>query len=418
MSTLTEKIIARAASRDTVRPGDIVTARVDLAVANDMTAPLAIRHFKAAGATEVFDPRRIAIIAGRHAPFNSAALADSVSQLGEFCREQHITEFFGGGEGMDHGIMPERGMARPGMLICNGDSHASTIGAFGALGIPMGAADMAYIFAFGETWLRVPETLRVVFNGRLPPFVTSKDMVLAVLQRLDVDGAAGMAIEFVGETLGHLSIEERLTISNMAIEMGAKVGVMEPDASVDEYLGHRTDVAYEALHGDPDASVSREIRIDVERLTPLVSRPHSPGDVIPLSEAAGTAVTQVNIGTCTNGRMIDLRQAAGVLKGRQVAKGVRLIVTPATQAVWREAMREGLLEIFADAGAMVNPPGCGACAGWHGGAVGAGDVCMTTHNRNFRGRMGHRDAKIWLGNPYVAAATAVVGRISGPEAVQ
>jgi len=414
-STMSEKILAVAAGRNQVVAGEIVTARVDLAMANDFTAPLALESMRSAGIDRVFDPERVCIVAGRHAPFRDSALADAVASLERFCKSQGIRNFFGYGEGMDHALVPELGLIRPGMLVCNADSHTCTYGALGAFGVPMGSTDMAYIFAFGETWLRVPETIRVIYSGELQPFVTSKDMILTTVGRLGVDGARYKAIEFSGPALAKLSVDERFTITNMAIEMGAKTGMIAPDAVTAAYLATRTPVPWAPVLSDTDAAFEQTIEIDVSHLPPVVARPFNPSDVVPVTEVAGTKVTQVTIGTCTNGRIIDLEQAAQLLRGKKVAKGTRLLVTPASNIVYQQAREKGLLDVFLSAGAIVNPPGCGPCAGIHMGVLGETDVCLATHNRNFHGRMGHKDAQIYLASPYVAAATAVAGAIADPR---
>lgn len=416
--TASQKIIARAAGRDHVAVGETVTVKVDLAMANDMTSPIAIRQFREAGATHVFDPERVCIVAGRHMPFRDEAFAKQVGGIGEFCREQGIRHYYANTEGMDHALVPDLGFIRPGMLICNADSHTCTYGALGAFGVPMGSTDMAYVFAFGETWLRVPETIRVRYSGAARRYVTSKDYVLATLGVLGVDGARYKTIEFEGSALAPLSVDERFTITNMAIEMGAKTGFMAADEKVAEYLASRTTERWQAVDADSDAEYERTIDIDVSALEPVVSKPHSPSNVAPVSEVRGVKVTQVNIGTCTNGRIIDLQQALEVLRGHRVAEGVRLIVTPATEIITRQAEELGLLDEFRAAGASINPPGCGPCSGWHQGLLGADDICVATHNRNFPGRMGNPAAQIYLSSPYVAAASAIAGEIIGPEAIR
>ena len=416
-STVAQKVLARAAGKGQVAVNEIVTTRVDLAMANDFTTPLALKQMQAAGASKVFDPDKICVMAGRHMPFRDIQLATAVEALRVYCEQQGINHFYANCEGMDHALAPELGLIRPGMLIMNADSHACTAGALGAFSIPMGSTDIAYVFAFGETWLLVPATIRVRYSGKPGPYVTSKDFILATLKELGVDGARYKAIEFSGDALAPLDLDERFTIANMAIEMGAKTGVMEPDAKTEAYVRARTQSPYEVVRSDPDAEFESTLDIDVGNMTPLVAKPFLPSNVVPAREVRGTKVTQVNIGTCTNGRMVDLEQAAQVLRGNKVAKGVRLAITPATQSIYREAMKSGLLELFIDAGATVNPPGCGPCAGIHMGALTATDVCVATHNRNFRGRMGHRDAQIYLSGVYVAAATAVAGAIVDPQEV-
>lgn len=415
MPTLVEQILARASDRARVEPGEVVVARVDLALANDFTAPIALRQMRAAGADRVFDPQRICIVAGRHLPAKDPGMAMEIGRLERFCAEQGITHFYGrGGEGMDHALVPELGLVRPGMLVCNADSHAATIGALGCLGIPMGSTDIAHVFAFGETWLKVPPTIRVRLDGKAARYVTSKDLALETLRRLDVDGAQYCCIEFEGDALAEFSVDERFTLTNMAIEMGAKSAVMLPDPQTDAYLRERGILDYPRLKTDSNADVVRNICIDAGAVRPQVAVPPRPSNVCAVQELPATRVTHISIGTCTNGRLIDLQQAAEVLRGRRVASGVRLVVTPATARVYREAMKGGLLEVFLDAGAMVVTPGCGACGGHHQGVLGADDVCVATHNRNFKGRMGHPEAKIYLSSPYVAAASAVAGCIASP----
>lgn len=416
-ATIAQKILARAAGKQHVEVGEIVTARVDLAMANDFTTPLALKQMRAAGAAKVFDPDKICVMAGRHMPFRDIQLATAVEELRVFCAAQGIRHFYANCEGMDHALAPELGLIRPGMLIMNADSHACTAGALGAFSIPMGSTDIAYVFAFGESWLLVPSTIRVRYTGKPGPYVTSKDFILATLKELGVDGARYKSIEFCGDAIAHLDPDERFTIANMAIEMGAKTGVMEPDSKTEAYVRTRSASPYEVVKSDPDAEFESTLDIDVGSLTPLVAKPFLPSNVVPASEVRGTKVTQVTIGTCTNGRMVDLEQAAQVMRGKKVAKGVRVMITPATATIYRDALKAGLVETFIDAGATVNPPGCGPCAGIHMGALTATDVCVATHNRNFRGRMGHRDAQIYLAGTYVAAATAIAGAIVDPQEV-
>jgi 3-isopropylmalate/(R)-2-methylmalate dehydratase large subunit len=418
--TYVEQVLARASGRDQVRAGEIVTARADLSMANDITAPLAIDQFERAGARRVADARRIFIAAGRHAPFRDAAAAQQVQRVARFCQQQGIDQFFGYGEGMDHVLAPEMGLVRPGMLICNADSHACTYGALGAIGVPFGSTDLAYLLAFGDIWMKVPETVRIRFDGTPGAGVTSKDLVLAALAQTGVDGARYRAVEFVGSALSALTVDERFTIANMAIEMGAKTGVMFPDAAVDAWLSARPPQG-EALPAvpvpqpDPRASIAHTWVVDVDSLPPLVAQPHLPSNVVPADTLSGVRVDQVNIGSCTNGRIVDLRQAAAMLRGRRVARHLRLIVTPATAAIYRQALEEGLLATFLDAGATINPPGCGPCAGWHQGTLAGDEVCLATHNRNFQGRMGSKHSQIYLASPLVAAATALSGSIADPR---
>ena len=417
-STAAEKILARASGRAKVSVGETVTVKVDLAMANDITAPITIRQFHEAGARRVFDPDRICIVAGRHMPFRDAAFAKAVGGVGEFCREQGISRFYANNEGMDHALVPDLGFIRPGMLVCNADSHTCTYGALGAYGLPMGSTDMAYIFAFGETWVRIPETIRVRYNGTPGRYVTSKDFVLSTLGLLGVDGARYKTLEFGGAALSALSMDERFTISNLAIEMGAKTAFMVADDTVRDYLAKRTQETGQVYESDPDAEFERTIDINVGDLGPVVAKPHSPANVAPVSEVKGVRVTQVALGTCTNGRLIDLQQALEVMRGHKVAAGVHMVVTPASDIIYREADRLGLLDEFRAAGAVVMIPGCGPCAGMQKDLLGPEDVCVATHNRNFPGRMGSPMAQIYLSSPYVAAASAVAGELIAPQAVK
>ncbi len=413
--TIVEKVLARASGRRDVAAGDIVVAQVDLAVANDLSGPLAIKQMREAGPVRFFDPERICFVAGRHAPFNNAQIAGNVAELGRLCREQGVKLFFGHGEGMDHVVLPEEGLVQPGALICNGDSHAATIGAFGAVGIPMGSTDMAYIFAFGETWLQVPETLLARFNGAPSPALTTKDLTLALLKEIGVTGADYMSIEYDGSALDAFSACERATLTNMAVEMGAKTGVIAPRDDTLSWLAERGVDTSGAVSADPDALYSRLIEIDANVLSPQIAIPNAPDSVVSVDSVAGTQLDQVNIGTCTNGRIEDLHQAAKILEKRKCDKNLRFIVTPASRRTYQQAMRDGTLAILDEAGAIINPPGCGPCAGWHMGTMAENETCLTTHNRNFRGRMGHPDARIYLASPFVAASSAITGRITDPR---
>ncbi len=415
--TATQKIVASHSGREHVAVGETVTVKVDLAMSNDMTSPLAVKQFRSAGARKVFDATKICIVAGRHMPFRDEAFGKSVDGVREWCSEHGIANFYADMEGMDHALVPDLGFIRPGMLICNADSHACTYGALGAWGLAMGSTDMAYIYAFGETWVRVPETIRVRYVGRPAKYVTSKDYVLATERALTVDGARYKTLEFCGPALDDLSVDERFTIANMGIEMGAKSSFMAPDRKVADYLASRTDVPYEAVWSDEDAEFERTLDIDIGELGPVLAKPHSPDNVVPVDEVKGVRVTQVCIGTCTNGRLIDLQQALEIMRGRKVAKGVRLIVTPATAIIMRQAEELGLIDEFRAIGAQINPPGCGPCTGWHQGVLGDDDICVATHNRNFPGRMGSPKAQIYLSSPYVAAAAAIAGVITSPEAI-
>lgn len=417
MNTIVQKVFARASGAKSVDVGDIVTVRPDLAVGNDFTASLAVKQLREAGIEDFLDPSRVCIVAGRHAPFRDAAINEMVRGLEAFGRKKGVRALFSHGEGMDHVLLPDNGYIDPGMLIAVGDSHAATLGGFGAVGIPLGSTDLAYVFAFGETWLRVPETILARFDGKPSDLITTKDLTLALLKELGVDGANYKAVEYEGDAIAHFSVEERTTLPNMAIEMGAKTGVIAPLPDTIEWLSSRGANVSSIVHSDPEAVYCETIRIDAGSLAPKVAAPHSPDNVFDVDTLAGEKLTQINIGSCTNGRIEDLRQAARLLRGKKVANSVRLLVTPATRDVYQLALSEGIVEQLHEAGATVNPPGCAACTGWHLGALGKGDRCLSTHNRNFKGRMGSKEAEIFLASPYVAAASALTGKITDPREV-
>lgn len=416
--TLTEKLIARAAQRDTVRPGDVVTVEVDLAMANDITAPLAIDALRRAGIERVWDADRVALVLSHFAPAKDVRAAVQCRVTRDFARRHRIRHFFDEGRGgIEHALLPERGLVSPGDVVIGADSHSCTYGALGAFSTGVGSTDLAAVLATGETWLRVPESIRVTLKGRPRPWVGAKDMILAVLGRLGVDGGTYRALEFDGEAVRELSIEGRLTLCNMAIEGGAKNGVVAADEVTRAYLAERTSRPGTYLTADPDARYERAIEVDCDELDVQIAHPASPDAVTSIEVAAGVRVDQVFIGSCTNARLEDLRVAASVLAGRSVARHTRCIVLPATQDVWAAASREGLLDTFARAGCAVGAPSCGPCLGGHQGVLAPDEVCVSTSNRNFPGRMGARDARVYLASPAAAAAAAVAGEIVHPEAI-
>jgi 3-isopropylmalate/(R)-2-methylmalate dehydratase large subunit len=414
--TLTEKILARKAGVERVKPGEFLEIEPDLGLANDITAPLAIEEFEKTGARAVRHPDRVFLVADHFTPNKDILSAQQVKVLRDFSRTYEGVHFFEQGEvGVEHALLPEMGAITPGMLVIGADSHTCTYGALGAFSTGVGSTDFAGFLLTGRAWLRVPPTIRVVYQGKLRPWVTGKDLILALIAGISVSGATYRALEFSGPAIEELSVEGRLTMANMAIEAGAKNGIFPMDDKVAEYLKGRTRVKWEPVSADPDASYEKTVTIDVTDLAPLVAFPHLPENARPASSASDIAIDQVVIGSCTNGRIEDLRLAASILKGRKVAKGVRCIVIPATVKVYRQALDEGLFEIFLDAGAIISPPTCGPCLGGHMGILAAGERCVSTTNRNFVGRMGHRSSEIYLASPATAATSAVVGRIASPE---
>jgi 3-isopropylmalate/(R)-2-methylmalate dehydratase large subunit len=389
--------------------------RCDVVMANDVSAPTAFRAMEKMGATKVFDPSRVVMVADHFAPAKDARTAELLKRMKEWSDRQGVTFYGEGRGGIEHTLLCEEGWIVPGSVIAAGDSHTCTYGALGAFGTGLGSTDIAACLAFGEFWQAVPGTIRVEFTGEKRRFVTGKDLILAVIGEIGVGGATNAALEFVGDGAAALSIDERLAVSNMAVEAGAETGFFPADDKAAEYLAGRTDRPWQPEASDSDAEFVREVTIDLSGLPPLIALPHLPGNVVPVDEAAGTKIDQVYIGNCANGTMTDLRQTAEVLRGHTLHPDTRMIVVPATQRIYREAMSEGLLDIFVEAGAMVSTPTCGACFGGHMGVLAAGERAITTTNRNFRGRMGSPEAEVHLANAYVAAAAAVAGEIVSPE---
>ncbi|NLU42548.1 MAG: 3-isopropylmalate dehydratase large subunit [Firmicutes bacterium] len=416
--TLTEKILARHSGRDRVRPGDFVVARVDLVLGNDITAPVAIKEFERMGAPRVFDPGKIALVPDHFTPNKDIKSAEQVRMMREFARKYMIANFFEVGQmGIEHCLLPERGMVVPGDLVVGADSHTCTYGALGAFSTGVGSTDMAAAMATGELWFKVPETMKFVFTGRLNRWVGGKDLILYTIGRIGVEGARYRAMEFAGPAISSLSIDGRLTMANMAIEAGAKNGIFMPDDKTVEYLKGRTSRKYELETSDEDAEYHSVHEFDASEIQPQVALPHLPENARPVNEVKGVRIDQVIIGSCTNGRIEDMREAAQILKGRKVARGVRCIVIPGTQAIYLQCVREGLVETFVEAGAVVSTPTCGPCLGGHMGVLAAGEKAVSTTNRNFVGRMGHVESEIYLSGPAVAAASAVVGEIASPDEV-
>jgi 3-isopropylmalate/(R)-2-methylmalate dehydratase large subunit len=414
--TITEKILAGHAGKSEVRPGEFLLCDVDLALANDITAPLAIDAFRRAGAHRVFDRDRIALVPDHFTPNRDIRSAEQAKMVREFAREQSITHYFEVGRmGVEHALLPEMGLVRPGMLMIGADSHTCTHGALGAFATGVGSTDLAAAMITGRIWLRVPSTIRFVVTGTPRRWFGGKDLILHIIGTIGVDGANYRAVEFTGPAIAALPADDRFALCNMAVEAGAKNGIIPPDDVTRAYLEESGADASGAVWGDSEAVCEEILEIDISGLEPMVAFPHLPSNVRPVSAAGDVPLDQVFIGSCTNGRISDLRQAADILKGRKVHPRVRLIVIPATQKIYRQAIREGLVDIFVEAGGAVSTPTCGPCLGGHMGILAAGERAAATSNRNFLGRMGHDTSEVYLVNPAVAAASAVAGRIVLPE---
>lgn len=414
--TIVEKILAAHAGLDRVEPGQLVEANVDRVLANDITAPIAIREFRQAGARKVFDPERVILVPDHFAPNKDIASAEQCKLVREFAHEQQLTHYFEVGRmGIEHALLPEQGLVLPGEIIVGADSHTCTHGALGAFATGVGSTDVAAAMIAGELWFKVPETMKFMFSGQLRPWVSGKDLILFIIGDIGVDGALYRAMEFGGEAIDALSMEGRLTMANMAIEAGGKCGIFATDAVTEEYLNGRTTQTWSPVAADADADYFEIKQYRCEDIEPQVSFPHSPDNTRPISAVGTVPIHQAVIGSCTNGRIEDLRAAAEVLKGRKTAAGVRLIVFPATQAIYLQALREGLLEIFIEAEAVVSTPTCGPCLGGHMGILARGETAIATTNRNFVGRMGHPESFVYLANPAITAASAVLGRIGSPD---
>jgi 3-isopropylmalate/(R)-2-methylmalate dehydratase large subunit len=415
--TLAEKILLAHTDADDIAPGDIVMVRCDIVMANDISGAAAFREFERMGATRVFDPAKVVLVADHFMPAKDVTSAQLQRTLKEFARAQGAVFYDQGRGGIEHAVLVEDGWVVPGTVVAGGDSHTCTHGALGAFGTGMGHTDVAACLAFGEFWQMVPGTIQVEITGEKRPFVTGKDVILAVIAQIGVDGGTNHVLEFVGPGVQGLSIDERLAVANLAVEAGSETGLFPADELTREYLRGRTDREWEPMGSDPDAAIARRVQVDLDTLEPLVALPHSPGNVVPLTEARGRRVDQVYIGNCANGTMTDLRQAAELLAGREVHPDCRAIVVPATQKIYRQALAEGLLDLFAAAGVVVSTPTCGACFGGGNGVLAAGEMAVATTNRNFKGRMGSPEAGVVLANAWVAAAAAVAGEIVHPAEV-
>ena len=416
--TMTQKILARHAGLDSVVPGQLIEAKVDMVLGNDITTPVAITEFEKAGFTQVFDKEKISIVLDHYTPCKDIKSAQLCMQARNFARQHEIVNFFDVGQmGVEHALLPEKGLCAPGEIIVGADSHTCTYGALGAFSTGIGSTDMAAAMATGLLWFKVPAAIKVTLKGKLQPHVSGKDVILHLIGTIGVDGALYQSLEFTGEGVSSLTMDDRFTIANMAIEAGGKNGIFPVDEKTMEYINGRVNRPCEAFEADPDAEYVSEVVIDLDALEPTVAMPHLPENTKVVSEVAGLHIDQVIIGSCTNGRIQDLRIAAAIMKDRKVADNVRCVVIPATQDIMLQAVNEGLVEIFIKAGAAVSTPTCGPCLGGHMGVMAQGERSVSTTNRNFVGRMGHTTSEIILASPAVAAASAIAGCVADPRAI-
>ncbi len=412
--TMSQKILAKHAGLSEVREGQLIRAKLDMVLANDITGPVAINEFNKAGFGGVFDKCKVSLVMDHFAPNKDIKAAAQCKQCREFAGKYDIVNFYDAGDmGVEHALLPEKGLIAPGELCIGADSHTCTYGALGAFSTGVGSTDMAAGMATGEAWFKVPAAVRFNLHGKLSPYVTGKDVILHIIGMIGVDGALYKSMEFGGDGLSSLTVEDRLCMANMAIEAGAKNGIFEVDEQTVSFVKERTDRAFEVYKADDDAVYSQVIDIDLSKVEQTVAFPHLPENTKTEKDWGEVKIDQAVIGSCTNGRISDMRQAASVLKGKHVAKGVRCIVIPATQKIYLQCIKEGLAEIFINAGCVFSTPTCGPCLGGHMGILAAGERAVSTTNRNFVGRMGHVDSEVYLASPYVAAASAIEGKISG-----
>lgn len=417
---ITEKILAAHAGKDKVEPGELINCKVDVVLGNDITAPVAIKEFEKIGVPEVFDKEKVVLVPDHFTPNKDIKSAEQAKALRDFARKQGLTNYFEVGRmGIEHCLLPEQGIVLPGDVVIGADSHTCTYGALGAFSTGVGSTDMAAGMASGEVWFKVPEAIKFVYNGEeLNEWVGGKDLILYAIGDIGVDGALYETMEFTGPAIRNLSMDGRFTMANMAIEAGGKNGIVAPDQTTIDYVEARAKRPYKVYQSDDDAKYERIIEYDVADIEPQVAFPHLPENTRPISEVGTVEIDQAVIGSCTNGRIEDLRIAAKVLQGHEVHPDVRLVIFPGTQAIYKQAMKEGLFDIFVDAGAAVSTPTCGPCLGGHMGILAKGERAIATTNRNFVGRMGHPESEVYLSNPAVAAASAILGRIAGPGEVE
>lgn len=416
-ATMTEKILARHAGKKRVAPGELIDVRVDLVMANDITAPLAVNEFRKIGVEKVFDPERVVFVSSHFTPAKDIQSARQASVMRQFAREQKTRYYEIGRGGIEHVVLPEQGLVVPGQVVVGADSHTCTYGGVGCFATGMGSTDIAAALATGEVWMRVPPTIKFVYNGKRPPWVSGKDMILHTIGKIGVDGARYSAMEFTGEAIADLTMEGRLTMANMAIEAGAKAGIFPVDAKTLEFVNARAQWPFEVEESDADAEYAAVYTFDVSQMEPTVACPYDPANIKPISQVDRDPIDQVFIGSCTNNRIEDLRIVADILRGRTIHPDIRCIIIPGSVDVERQALREGLIEVFQQAEAVVSTPGCGPCLGGYMGVLDAGERAVSTSNRNFRGRMGHRDAQVYLASPAVAAASAIMGRVASPAEI-
>jgi len=414
--TITEKILASHAGLDSVEPGQLIETSIDIALGNDITAPLAIKAIKGIGVSHLFNRDRIILVADHFIPSKDIPSAMQAKEMRDFARNHQITHFYEG-VGIEHALLPEEGLVLPGDVVIGADSHTCTYGALGAFATGVGSTDLAAAMVTGKTWFRVPESMKLMYYGRRNKWVCGKDLILYTIGDIGVDGALYRAMEFVGEVIEHLPMSDRFSMANMAVEAGAKNGIMVPDDIAKTYVSTKAKRSYELYKSDHDVKYMDIREYDVSNIGPQVAFPHSPQNTREISEVGNIPIDQVVIGSCTNGRLEDLRLAAEVLKGKRIHPYVRLIIIPATRGTYRKAMQEGLLDIFLEAGGIIGPPTCGPCLGGHMGVLANGEKAIATTNRNFAGRMGHPGSEVYLANPAIAAASAILGRIGSPEEV-
>lgn len=416
--TIAEKILAAHAGLDYVEPGQLVQVNVDIALGNDITAPIAIKIFRQTGIQKVFDAQRIALVSDHFVPNKDIKSAEQAKMLRDFAKEHGIVHHYDGGEsGVEHALLPEKGIVLPGDVVIGADSHTCTYGALGAFATGVGSTDLAATMITGKTWFKVPESIKFIYNGRLRPWVTGKDLILYTIGKIGVDGALYQAMEFCGPVIDGLPMADRFTMANMAIEAGGKVGLFNPDEKTIEYAKARAKRPFTVYKSDENASYAQVVEFNAEDIEPQVAFPHLPENTRAISQVGDVPLDQVVIGSCTNGRIEDLAVAAQILKGRRVAKGLRLIILPATPTIYAQAMESGYLKTFLEAGAVIGPPTCGPCLGGHMGILAKGERALATTNRNFVGRMGHPESEVYLASPAVAAASAVLGKIAGPDSL-